>query len=113
MIVLWPSLIPSLSKSYDNITASKVESLGGDVDEITTHFSFATDGLTIKSTENASKTIKLDNDSLDFLDNGNKVAQISDQQLSITNADVLNELKIGSIKLKPSGRGGILFVFEE
>ena len=104
--------VSQLSDSY-NITASKVENLGGSVDEITTHFSFATDGLTIKSTENASKTIKLDNDSLDFLDNGNRVAQISDQQLSITNADVLNELKIGSIKLKPSGRGGILFVFEE
>ena len=52
------------------------------------------------------------NDSLDFMDNNTMVAQISDQQLTITNAEIDNQLKIGNLKIKPSGIGGVIFVFE-
>ena len=40
------------------------------------------------------------------------VAQITDQKLNITNAQIEKELQIGNMKIKPSGIGGIIFVFE-
>ena len=104
--------VEQLADSY-NIVVSDIETIGKDVNELTTHFKFAKDGLTIKSTENATKYIKLDNDSLDFIDNDNMVAQVSDQQLFITDAEVTNQMRIGNILIKPSGIGGIMFIYEE
>ena len=89
-----------------------MESIEGDVDTLTTNFQFASDGLTIKSSANSTKYIKLDNDSLDFIDSGNMVAQISDNNLKISNATVDNQMKIGNISIKPSGKGGLMFVYE-
>ena len=103
--------VTQLADSY-NISISKVEHIGQQVDELTTHFNFTSDGLVIKSSEDATKTVKLDNDSLDFLDNNTVVAQITDKQLLIRDAKVENELKIGSFKIKPSGTGGIVFIYE-
>ena len=103
--------VTQLADSY-NISISKVEHIGQQVDELTTHFNFTSDGLVIKSDENATKTVKLDNDSLDFLDNNTVVAQITDKRLLIRDAEVENELKIGSFKIKPSGTGGIMFIHE-
>lgn len=103
--------ITQLADSY-NIAISKVESIEGDVDTLTTNFQFASDGLTIKSSANSTKYIKLDNDSLDFIDSGNMVAQISDNDLKISNATVNNQMKIGNISIKPSGKGGLMFVYE-
>ena len=40
------------------------------------------------------------------------VAQISDSQLNISNAKIGNQLKVGNILIKPSGRGGLMFVYE-
>ena len=104
--------VEQLTDSF-NITVSDVTMIGEKVNDLTTSFVFDTDGLVIKSTENATKYIKLDNDSLDFMDNNNMVAQISDEQLLITNAEVENEMRIGSIRIKPSGVGGIMFIYEE
>lgn len=90
----------------------KVKSFNDKLGEIETRFIFDETGLSIKSTANAQKYIKLDNDSLDFMDNGKKVAEVTDQQLNITNAEITNEMKIGNMKIKPSGVGGVMFVFE-
>ena len=79
---------------------------------LSTHFVFSTNGLTIKSTANATKTVHLDNDSLDFMDNGTVVAQITDKQLLITDAEVKNQMRVGNIRIKPSGIGGIMFIYE-
>ena len=103
--------VTQLADSY-NITTSKITSIGDKVDELSTHFIFNTDGMTIKSTANATKTVKLDNDSLDFMDNNEIVAQVTDKQLYITNAEVTNQMKIGNIVIKPSGIGGIMFIYE-
>ena len=103
--------VEQLADNY-KITASKIETIGESVNNLTTSFNFNTDGLTIKSTKNATKYIKLDNDSLDFMDNNTMVAQISDQKLTITNSEVKNEMKIGNIRIKPSGIGGIMFIYE-
>ncbi|MBQ4122872.1 hypothetical protein IJD44_04010, partial [bacterium] len=103
--------VTQLADSY-NITTSKITSIGDKVDELSTHFIFSTDGMTIKSTANATKTVKLDNDSLDFMDNNEIVAQVTDKQLYITNAEVTNQMKIGKIVIKPSGIGGIMFIYE-
>lgn len=100
--------ITQLSKSVD----IQINSFNTELGAFKTNFTFSGDGLTIKSSANATKYIKLDNDSLDFMDNNTMVAQISDQQLTITNAEIDNQMKIGNIKIKPSGIGGIIFVFE-
>ena len=103
--------VTQLADSY-NITTSRIETLGNTVNELSTHFIFSTDGMTIKSTANATKSVKLDNDSLDFMDNNEIVAQVTDKQLYITNAEVTNQMKIGNIVIKPSGIGGIMFIYE-
>ena len=100
--------ITQLSNSVDIQINSFNEELG----EFRTNFVFGSDGLTIKSSADATKYIKLDNDSLDFMDNNTMVAQISDEQLTITSAEIEKEMKIGNLKIKPSGIGGIIFVFE-
>jgi hypothetical protein len=103
--------VTQLADNY-TISASRIENIGNQVNELSTHFVFSTDGLTIKSTANATKTVHLDNDSLDFMDNGTVVAQITDKQLLITDAEVKNQMKIGNILIKPSGIGGIMFIYE-
>ena len=99
-------------EQLSNSVNIKISEFNSQLGELTTRFIFDVNGLTIKSTANATKYIKLDNDSLDFIDNGNMVAQISDQQLNITSAQINNDLKIGNMKIKPSGIGGVIFVFE-
>jgi hypothetical protein len=95
-----------------NIKISEITTIGNKVNELYTHFTFASDGMTIKSSQNATKTVKLDNDSLDFMDNNTVVAQITDKQLLITDAEVKKQMKIGNITIKPSGVGGIMFIYE-
>lgn len=107
----------SLSTEIEQLAESvtiKVNQFSSELDSISTHFIFDTNGLTIKSTANASKYIKLDNDSLDFIDNGQKVAEITDQQLNISKAQITSDMKIGNMKIKPSGtsKNGVIFVFE-
>ena len=46
------------------------------------------------------------------MDNGTVVAQITDKQLLITDAEVKNQMRIGNILIKPSGIGGIMFIYE-
>lgn len=100
--------ITQLSESVD----IQINSFNSELGAFKTNFSFGADGLTIKSSADATKYIKLDNDSLDFMDNGQKVAEITNQQLNITSAQINNDLKIGNMKIKPSGIGGVIFVFE-
>ena len=99
-------------KDEINFKFTEVTTIGEKVNELWTHFTFASDGLTIKSSVNATKTVKLDNDSLDFMDNNEIVAQVTDKQLYITNAEITNQMKIGNILIKPSGIGGIMFIYE-
>ena len=40
------------------------------------------------------------------------VAQISDNSLDISNAKIENQMQIGNISIKPSGKGGLMFVYE-
>lgn len=107
----------SLSTEIEQLAESvtiKVNQFSSELDSIYTHFIFDVDGLTIKSSVDATKYIKLDNDSLDFMDNGNKVAEITNQQLNITKATITSDMKIGNMKIKPSGssKNGVIFVFE-
>ena len=92
----------------------QISSFNDNFEQITTRFIFDKDGLTIKSSANATKYIKLDNDSLDFMDNNTKVAEITNQQLNISKATITSEMKISNMKIKPSGSsgGGVIFVFE-
>ena len=95
-----------------NFKFTEVTTIGEKVNKLWTYFTFASDGLTIKSSVNSTKSVKLDNDSLDFMDNNTIVAQITDKQLYITNAEVKNQMRVGNILIKPSGIGGIMFIYE-
>ena len=104
--------IQQMSDNVD-IAISQVENLNGTVSELSTHFNFSNEGLTIKSSADADKYIKLDTDSLDFMDDGEMVAQISNKELNITNATIEGQMSVGNLKIKPSGLGGMIFVFED
>jgi hypothetical protein len=94
------------------IKITEITTIGDKVNELYTHFTFASDGLTIKSSQNATKTVKLDNDSLDFMDNNTVVAKITDKELLIKDAEIENQMRVGNILIKPSGIGGIMFIYE-
>ena len=91
----------------------RLSTVEGTVSNVNTKFTFDVNGLTIKSSANSNKYIKLDNDSLDFMDGNNMVAEISDSQLTISKATIENQMKVGRIVMKPSGTGnGLMFVYE-
>ena len=50
---------------------------------------------------------------LSYTDNNNEVAFMSNQQLFINHAQIVNELKIGNIVITKSDTGGIIFRLDE
>ena len=54
--------------------------------------------------------LRLENDRIRFLDDGVEVAYISDKQLYITDAHVLNSLQLGSFAFLPRENGNLSLV---
>ena len=108
----------SATASINSVTGGQANKNNYTLTSASTTFKIIVKTITItgvKATNrivNATKTVKLDNDSLDFMDNNEIVAQVTDKQLYITNAEVTNQMKIGNILIKPSGIGGIMFIYE-
>lgn len=78
--------------------------------ELLTHITFNADGITIGKDGNAI-TMKLDNDSLDFYNNGTRVAYISDNQLYITDGRFLRSVRIGNYGFIPETNGSVSFTY--
>lgn len=78
--------------------------------EMLTYIRFSEDGIEIGKEGNAI-TMKLDNDSLDFYNNGTRVAYISDNQLYITDGRFLRSVRIGNYGFIPEENGSVSFTY--
>lgn len=78
--------------------------------ELLTYIRFNGDGIEIGKQGNAI-TMKLDNDSLEFYNNGTRVAYISDNQLYITDGRFLRSVLIGNYGFIPEANGSVSFTY--
>lgn len=78
--------------------------------ELLTYIRFNADGIEIGKQGNAI-TMQLDNDSLDFYNNGTRVAYISDNQLYITDGRFLRSVRIGNYGFIPEANGSVSFTY--
>ena len=63
-------------------------------DTVSTYIRFSEDGIDLGKT-NSAFTSRLDNEKLSFSQNGKEVAYISNNKMTITTADIKNQLRIG------------------
>ena len=74
---------------------------------------FDTDtGLTIGALD-SNFAVNVSNDEIAFKQGNDTVAYINDQKLMITNAEVLNELRIGNYVFRPRANGNMSLIYEE
>lgn len=78
--------------------------------ELLTYIRFSDNGIEIGKEGNAI-TMKLDNDSLDFYNNGTKVAYVSDNTLYITDGRFLRSVRIGNYGFIPEANGSVSFTY--
>lgn len=78
--------------------------------ELLTYIRFSENGIEIGKEGNAI-TMKLDNDSLDFYNNGVRVAYMSDNTLYITDGRFMRSVRIGNYGFIPEANGSVSFTF--
>lgn len=78
--------------------------------ELLTYIRFGEEGMEIGKQGNAI-TMKLDNDSLDFYNNGTRVAYMSDNTLYITDGTFLRSVRIGNYGFIPENNGSVSFTY--
>lgn len=78
--------------------------------ELLTYIRFNDDGIEIGKQGNAI-TMKLDNDSLDFYNNGTRVAYMSDNTLYITDGRFTRSVRIGNYGFIPEANGSVSFTY--
>jgi hypothetical protein len=69
--------------------------IGADINNLKTTFRFSSHGLEIGQSDSPLKML-LSNEKLSFLDSGSEIAYVSSQKLFITEAEVLNSIKLGN-----------------
>ena len=78
--------------------------------ELLTYIRFNQDGIEIGKEGNAI-IMKLDNDSLEFYNNGTRVAYMSDNTLYITDGRFTRSVRIGSYGFIPEANGSVSFTY--
>lgn len=78
--------------------------------ELLTYIRFSEDGMEIGKEGNAI-TMKLDNDSLEFYNNGTRVAYLSDNTLYITDGRFTRSVRIGNYGFIPEANGSVSFTY--
>lgn len=78
--------------------------------ELLTYIRFSEDGIEIGKEGNAI-TMKLDNDSLEFYNNGTRVAYLSDNTLYITDGRFTRSVRIGNYGFIPEANGSVSFTY--
>lgn len=78
--------------------------------ELLTYIRFSDAGIEIGKQGNAI-TMKVDNDSLDFYNNGTRVAYMSDNTLYITDGRFLRSVRIGNYGFIPEANGSVSFKY--
>lgn len=94
-------------------TVSRVDSLEGTTNTLSRHFNFTDTGwveifASINGVPGRFKT-QISDQKLAFLDSGNEVAYLSNQELYITRARILQSLQIGNISMQQTSKGGLIF----
>lgn len=86
-----------------------------DISEIHSYFKFSEDGLDIgKTTDGQESTVlKLQNDSVSFVSNGQAVAYFKDKSFMIENGEILKSLKLGRYAFIPRANGSLDFKLVE
>lgn len=97
----------SISEIISKVNENKALT-DNEFDFIKTYFNFASDGLEIGKTS-SEMTLKLLNDRISFLDNGNEVAYISDNKLEIFDGNFMNSLGLGRFEFVPRESGNLSF----
>ena len=78
--------------------------------ELLTYIRFSEDGIEIGKEGNAI-TMKLDNDSLEFYNNGVRVAYMSDEVLYITDGRFTRSVRIGNYGFIPETDNSVSFAY--
>lgn len=103
-------------------TEETIEKVDGKVDDVQstintyeTWFTMDSDGFTIGKTEDGDELplkVRLDNDSLDFLDNDTVVAYVSNEKLMINAAEVEGTLDVGGFRwtIRDNGNMGLMWI---
>ena len=78
--------------------------------ELLTYIRFGEDGIEIGKQGNAI-TMKLDNDSLEFYNNGTRVAYMSDNTLHITDGRFTRSMRVGNYGYVPESNGSVSFTY--
>lgn len=107
----------AVTKTQENIDTvdEKIDDVQGTVNEYSTWFTMDEDGFTIVKVENGveqSLKVRIDNDSLDFLDGDTVVAYVSNEKLMINAAEVKGLLDVGSFRWtsRANGNMGLMWI---
>lgn len=95
-------------------TKSTIEALEDDIAEqqntLQTNIRFDSNGVEIGKNTSSFKT-RIDNTEMGFYDGSDKVAYVSNKQLSITDANITKNLILGNFKFEPTADGHLRLVF--
>lgn len=96
-----------------NIAVTKSDSALEATNTIGKHFNFTDSGwveifATINGVAGKFKT-QITDQKLAFLESGNEVAYLSNQELYITQAQILNSLQLGNIGMSKTSKGGVIY----
>lgn len=97
-------------------TISRLEVVEGVSTQINNHMRFSDDWLELYSTmdgANSAFKTRLSNERLSFYEGDAVVAYISNKKLNIENAQILRDLQIGDMVLRPSVNGGIVMQYNK
>ena len=87
------------------------DALEADRVERETYIRFTADGMELGKTD-STLIARLTNDRLSFLDGGREVAYVSNNKLYITQAEILDNLHLGSFAFEPRASGNLSLVWK-
>lgn len=106
-----------IQKTVENISTvdGKIDQVQATVNKYSTWFDMDDNGMTIGKMADGEELplkVKLDNDSLDFLDNDTVVAYVSNEKLMINAAEVQGSLDVGGFRwvARKNGNMGLMWI---
>jgi phage minor structural protein len=116
------NLIASVSTTYQQLAdrfelnfsslTQQINDLDADVEERfieTNKYIRFIDGAIIIGIEDNPLILKMQNDRISFLENGNEVAYISNRRMYITDVEILSSLTVGNFAFVPRNNGNLSF----
>lgn len=98
---------------FDELNQKIVEEVGNQLLDSEQYLAFTPEnGLILGSPEDDFK-VQIYNEGINFKDGNNTVAYINNQKFSITDGEVLNELRIGNYVFRPRANGNMSLIFDK